>query len=98
MLGEYDDAKSGAEDKLGRCMEKVSAEIKTLGEELCDELIEDLKSMKEDNASDKKTMCDMQQLRQALSRNLIVLDGVCTQIENLKKILIMTIAEMLCRQ
>ena len=46
--------KSGAENKLGGCMEKVSAEIKTLGEELCNELIEDLKSMKEDNASDKK--------------------------------------------
>ena len=44
MLGEYDDAKSGAENKLGGCMEKVSAEIKTLGEELCNELIEDLKS------------------------------------------------------
>lgn len=85
MLGEYDDAKSGAENKLGGCMEKVSAEIKTLGEELCNELIEDLKSMKEDNASDKKTMCDMQQLRQALSRNLIVLNGVCSQIEKLEE-------------
>ena len=85
VLGEYDDAKSGAENKLGGCMEKVSAEIKTLGEELCNELIEDLKSMKEDNASDKKTMCDMQQLRQALSRNLIVLNGVCSQIEKLEE-------------
>ena len=35
-------------------MEKVSAEIKTLGEELCNELIEDLKSMKEDMRQTRK--------------------------------------------
>ena len=83
VLGEYDDAKSGAEDKLGRCMDKVITERETLGEELYDGLMEDLQLMKEENLSDKKAMCDMEQLKQALSRNLIVLSGVCEQIEKL---------------
>lgn len=83
VFGEYDTAKSGAEDKLGRCMDKVNTERQTLGEELYEGLMEDLMVMQGENLSDKKTMCDMEQLRQALSRNLIVLDGVCRQIEKL---------------
>lgn len=84
MLGEYDNAKTGAEDKLGRCMDKVITARETIGEELYDGLMEDLQIMKDENMSDKKTLCDMEQLKQALLRNQIVLDGVCRQIEQLE--------------
>lgn len=85
VLGEYDDAKSGAEDKLSRCMDKAAKEREIIGEDLYDGLIEDLQIMKAENLSDKKTLCDIELLKQALSRNKVVFDGVCSQIEKLDK-------------
>ena len=76
LLGEYDDAKTGAKDKLGKCIDKVITEGDVLGEELQKGLLEDIEIIRQDNESDKKMLCNIEELTAALERNKIILDGV----------------------
>ncbi len=76
LLGEYDDAKTGAKDKLGKCIDKVITEGDVLGEELQKGLLEDIEIIRQDNESDKKMLCNIEELTAALERNKIILDRV----------------------
>lgn len=76
LLGEYEDAKTGAKDKLGNCVNKVISEGDILGDELQKGLLEDIEIIRQGNESDKKILCNVEELTAALERNKIVLDGI----------------------
>ena len=76
LLGEYENAKTGAKDKLGKCVEKVKLHRNILGDELQKGLLEDIEVIRQDNESDKKMLCNIKELTAALKRNKIILDGV----------------------
>lgn len=76
LLGEYEDAKTGAKDKLGNCAEKVISYRDILGDELQKGLLEDIEIIRQDNQTDKKMLCNVEELTTALERNKVVLCGV----------------------
>lgn len=76
LLGEYENAKTGAKDKLGKCVEKVKLHRNILGDELQKGLLEDIEVIRQDNESDKKMLCNIKEVTAALKRNKIILDGV----------------------
>ena len=75
VISGYHASKAEADKKIENCISKVEEGRDTLGEELYAGLMEDLKDIKSEGVSEKRELCNIQTISQALNRNKIILDG-----------------------
>ena len=76
VLDEYESAKTGVDDSIFECIDKIKSNREILGEELYKGMMSDIEDMQTTETSSKKSMCDTEILKQALQRNEVILDGV----------------------
>lgn len=76
VLDEYESAKTGVDDSIFECIDKIKSNREILGEELYRGMMSDIEDMQTTETSSKKSMCDTEILKQALQRNEVILDGV----------------------
>lgn len=76
VLDEYESAKTGVDDSISECIDKIKSNREILGEELYKGMMSDIEYMQTTETSSKKSMCDTEILKQALQRNEVILDGV----------------------
>ena len=76
VLDEYESAKTGVDDSISECIDKIKSNREILGEELYKGMMSDIEDMQTTETSSKKSMCDTEILKQALQRNEVILDGV----------------------
>lgn len=75
-MDEYESAKTGVDDSIFECIDKIKSNREILGEELYRGMMSDIEDMQTTETSSKKSMCDTEILKQALQRNEVILDGV----------------------
>lgn len=83
VIDEYEASKSCAAYKLSQCKKNVLNNKDLLGEELAESLQTDLDDIDTDTKSDKKTMCDVDEIRKALKRNKVILSDALPYLEKL---------------
>ena len=74
VISGYHASKAEADKKIENCISKVEEGRDTLGEELYSGLMEDLKDIKSESISEKRELCNIQTISQALDRNKIILE------------------------
>ena len=83
VLGGYTSAKSGVDDNIYECINKLEKSREIIGEEIYNGMMQDLNDMKQSGGSEELKMCDTYTLTNALKRNQVILDGACAVLDEL---------------
>lgn len=83
VLDGYTSAKSGVDDNIYECINKLEKSREIIGEEIYNGMMQDLNDMKQSGGSEELKMCDTYTLTNALKRNQVILDGACAVLDEL---------------
>lgn len=83
VLDGYTSAKSGVDDNIYECINKLENNREIIGEEIYNGMLQDLNDMNAAGEADGLKLCDTDTLRNALERNEIILDGACDVLDEL---------------
>ena len=83
VLDGYTSAKSGVDDNIYECINKLGKSREIIGEEIYNGMMQDLNDMKQSGGSEELKMCDTYTLTNALKRNQVILDGACAVLDEL---------------
>lgn len=83
VLDSYTSAKSGVDDNIYECINKLENSREIIGEDIYNGMLQDLNDMKQAGDSVELKMCDTYTLTNALKRNQVILDGACDVLDEL---------------
>lgn len=81
VISRFDENREKAGDTIQDCRKKLDDSREIIGDELYDGLDEDITVMENENASNKRKMCDIDKIRQGLEKNIIRLNSALKYIK-----------------